>query len=61
LSADGSKLESHWQVKAAESALADTFTALATQAQWLDPVVVTLLRCGQGRGGEETTHPYTLM
>jgi hypothetical protein len=44
----GSKLASHWQFKAVGSALADTFTALATQEQRLEPAAVALLS-GQGR------------
>jgi hypothetical protein len=49
LSGDGSKPAAHWQAKAVGSALLDTFTALATQAQRLDPAAVALLKLGQWR------------
>jgi hypothetical protein len=51
LPGDGSNPAAHWQTKDVGSALMDTFTALATQEQWLEPGSVELLRGGQGKHG----------
>ena len=44
-SADGSNPAAHWQDKAVGSALGETCTALATQAQEAEPLVELLFPC----------------